>query len=186
MTNQSTSANGTGRDGPSPSLLIAPAAEVPSWSAPEIEEPNRNALRSAIAKKQSAYGELETPLVLVLSAFDLYPFERELFDALIGDEVPWINVETRENGTSRRTNGVWFDTAGWKGQHLSAVLYTPGLGPRSITSSSWTLIHHPCPLDPLPTGLFPFAREVTWDEDGAALSADPTLTVEECMGLPPT
>lgn len=119
-------------------------------------------LAATIRDKQSAYRELDGPYVIALGTSVIHAGERELWDALFGSRTWILHHDTHEVDEVRARDGCWIGPAGLRGGQVSAVLFAPGLGPRSLRTAGWTLVHHPEPTYPLPTGLFPFAAEHVW------------------------
>jgi len=126
-------------------------------------------LVARIRDKQAAYGELDAPFLLVLGTNVIFASDRELWDALFGS-IRWeINMETREVTAVRAEDGLW---QGLRGDRVSAILFTSGLGPRSLRTTDWTLVHHPQPAHALPGGLLRFATEHMW-RDGRLQAETP-------------
>lgn len=137
-------------------------------------------LAATIRGKQSAYGQIGRPYILVLGTSVIHASERELWDALFGSRTWALHENTRQVDEVRKPDGCWLGPAGVRGGAVSAILFAPALGPRSIRTASWTLVHHPAPEYPLPTGLFPFAAEHVW-VDGL-LTARPAIQAFAARG----
>ena len=115
-----------------------------------------------VRDKQSAYGDLERPFLLVLSTSGLYPFDREFADGLLGRYGAWRSGDT------------------YAGTRLSAVLYVSHYGPRNLLIDEWVLAHHPDPVYGLDDEGFPFARKVRW-EGSVAKESPPSVSFPEFM-----
>lgn len=147
--------------------LDDPAGERPIGMVVDVGiESSTPRLVATIRDKQSAYGALDAPYLIVLGTNVIHAGERELRDALFGS-IRWeMNLETRDVNVVRARDGCWFGPAGQRGEQVSAILFVPGLGPRSLSTTTWTLVHHPGPTHRLQIGVFPFAAEHVW-VDGA-------------------
>ena len=139
-------------------------------------------LRSTVRKKQSWYGNPDRPLVLVLTT-GVHATEQHLIEALFGDQEWHLDRRSDHFSIELTRNGAWRTPGGLSGQRLSGILFKSHLQPWELCAADWSFIHHPDPVHPAPSYLFPFAKEVIW-EDGRAQGIAPQIDLCSLFELP--
>lgn len=141
-------------------------------------------LRAALDGKASKYGSLVKPLLVVANSTQ-FQSDDDLITALLGDVIWLIDFAAKAGTTSRKSNGVLFDSKGPRNIGMSAVMHghfgalSFAQGDRPIT-----ITHHPFAAHPLPHGLFPFCEERYFNSETDAMERiPPTITVAEFFGL---
>ena len=128
----------------------------------QLIEPHA-AIRTAVSKKASAYGQLGMPYVIAINALaDHRPFPRDVVDALFGQEAVeiirnpagWGPSSVRE---TRLRDGAWLLTSGPINTRVSAVLVAMPASPWNVHSvpllfvkNPWAAHPYTGPLDVLP------------------------------------
>jgi len=153
---------------------------------PRVYEPEQHRrLRGAIDKKASANGDLEQPLLVVVSSTE-HQLERDLVTALVGDRLWTVNMETHQVNEIRKPNGIFHDGRRPRNTKLSAVMHgNVGATQFGGSDRQYYLVHHPFAEHPLTPGLFPFSEETTFDSrTGEPTTTPPCVSTVEFFGLP--
>jgi hypothetical protein len=140
-------------------------------------------IRQAVDLKATKYGSLEKPLLVVVGSTEIQQDE-ELWEALLGGRVYQLNRKSKQVTETPKRNGVLFDTKGPRNTFMSTVLHAP-FRSHSFASreSPPTITHHPYASLTLPHGLFPFADERWFDDDGKLVRVEAQCTVAEFFSL---
>jgi hypothetical protein len=105
---------------------------------------DRTPIRKALDKKAHRYGtELDRPLVVALAIDRPFADRTDVADALFGDEVVHVAIDSDDFEVARRPNGLWLGPAGPRGKRLSAVLIGSDVTPWSIPRIPLHLWEHP-------------------------------------------
>jgi hypothetical protein len=103
------------------------------------------AIRDAVLKKGSKYGNLSAPLVVAVNVGRFDVDEIDIMQALFGQEKVVIRVGDRnaEPEMQRELNGVWTSPSGPRYRRVSGVLIAPDVHPWTIVTRSIRLYHNP-------------------------------------------
>lgn len=146
------------------------------------------AIRSALASKSIAYGELDRPLIVALGT---YIWDRDRWhsmNALYGHAaVTWSEGPdgTIEHAGTRRPDGFFGTPNRWRNQAVSAVLHVNQLQPHHLQQAEVTLWPHPAARDQLHAlvGRIP-ATAVRPSGGGALQEISPSIDAAGHFGLP--
>ena len=111
---------------------------------------------------------------------------RNAFDDLGSGHVSVLAADLNRTGEDRRAKVAFGYLTEPRNRNVSAVLYKPDFGLWSMGKSDWLLLHNPFVLKGyhLPTGLFPFAHEISFDAKYRAHIASTNQTALGILGLP--
>lgn len=148
---------------------------------------SQSAIRSAMKKKATKYGDLDLPLVVAINALDEYACDDDMMGALFGEECLVAPVyrdgrsgEVRE---TRKGDGAWRGPTGPRGRNVSAAIIAYRLDPWRVAAESPRLIHHPWARRPLAYDLWPFDQWAPDNETGQ-FETRPGKAATEVLHLP--
>ena len=160
---------------------IRPLGMVGSMTPRWVDD--RVALRDAILKKASRYGDLEQPFVVAVNAVRQHLDMTDIMEALFGKETFVIHADERHNEPEMRRNpdGAWLGPSGPTNTRVTAVLVGSSIMPWSLAAYSPSVYHNPwgrCPcgraFDQLPS----------YHPEGNTMSLRPGATFRQLAGLP--
>lgn len=108
-------------------------------------------LKACIDSKYGHYGDLRIPYILAINVVDPFADEESLLDALFGQEVWNLDLETDKTFVSRQPNGAWFGPNGPQKKRVSGICVFWRLRPENMHTVNPMIWHHPSanyPLDP--------------------------------------
>ena len=107
------------------------------------------AIRNAVDRKATRYGQLDLPLVVAVNCTSRWGFDRiDVMEALFGTESLVAPLSGGEPNMRRQPNGVWYGPKGAQNTRLSAVLYAE-LVLWGLPQSSLRLFLNPWAVAPL-------------------------------------
>lgn len=105
------------------------------------------ALRDAVIKKATRYGDLEAPYIIAVNAVNQHLDQEDIMDALFGKETHSIPVgphgQFGEAVRGRRLDGAWTSASGPINRRVSAVLVGSSIIPWSVGAYSPAMFHNP-------------------------------------------
>ena len=108
------------------------------------------ALRTAVTKKATRYGELRKPYIVAVNAVNQDLEDIDIMNALLGRETVVINTIRKTPLFTREPNGAWAGPTGPVNTRVSAVLVVSLLTPWSIRAYSPIVYHNPWAKYPCP------------------------------------
>lgn len=102
-------------------------------------------IRSALATKANAYGDLDRPLIIALGTY-IWDRDRWHFtNALYGREAvtSWVNAATSGTTLTRKSDGYFGTPDKWTNRGVSGVLHVNQLQPYHVHRAEVTLWPHP-------------------------------------------
>jgi hypothetical protein len=138
-------------------------------------------LRSAILYKRKHYGTPDKPLVIAVLALNGFVDNRDVENALFGNETVQVEIATGATRITRSLDGVWIGKRGPAAKRMSALLMGVGIVPRTCATAWPRLWQHFDPSYPLEADL-PFSTVRLVDDE--LVSTDATRTASDVLGLP--
>jgi hypothetical protein len=152
--------------------------------SPTREVHTAEAIRDAIAKKASRYGQMDRPYVVAVNVFSFPLEDIDITDALFGDVV-MAAQETSEGireWKERLPNGTWGSPAKPQHTRVSAALLFDGVDPWNVGHRRAVLVHNPWARYPLAPGQFGTAE---WSLRSGHLEKTEGQTLLQVFGLDP-
>lgn len=147
---------------------------------------DRTALREAIVKKASRYGDLSEPYMVAVNAIDQHLDFIDVMEALFGREQYVIYPDTAgrsiEPEMERARDGALVSKRGPSNTRVSAVLVVSSLLPWSVGVHSPTIYHNPWAKQPCPDALRELPSAHPADNQ---MSVRPGREFRDLAGLPP-
>jgi len=107
----------------------------------------KDAIRGAIAKKASRYGELDRPYIIAVNVLDDFVDDSDIMQALFGTEQYTIAVGTEGIAgppqMRRKPDGAWMDAGGPRYTRVSAVFIVERLHHWNVPKAETRLYHNP-------------------------------------------
>lgn len=149
---------------------------------------SHSAIRSAVKKKAGKYGKLETPLVVAVNALDESASERDVLDALLGEECVTFSVypggQPGDLRETRKRDGAWVGPHGPENRRVSAVLIAYHLNAWRLTETP-LLIHNPWAYNLLHPKLWSLPQKVPTFRFDAFNGRDATTMLRLPLPWPP-
>lgn len=104
------------------------------------------AMKTAISKKATKYGDLDLPFVVAVNVIDIFVHDEDIMNALFGEEnftVTFCPDGTLEHVPGRNKNGAWFGPQGPQNTRVSAVLALLNMNVWNMALQLPKLIHNP-------------------------------------------
>ncbi len=152
-------------------------AHYPAWSANDAPTVTR-----ALAAKQSKYGDLGAPFVIVCGVDFRDTRDRQVIDALFGRTKLSYVQDSEDDYEERRVGGFFGAPGAWRAKRVSAVIIANHLKLHQMHTARIDIWEHPGAERPLPPGdVLPGARR-TWDGERLLEGARPSAN--EFFALP--
>jgi hypothetical protein len=145
----------------------------------------KDAIKGAIVKKASRYGELDQPYVIAVNVLDDFVDDTDITQALFGTEQWTIAVGPQGIAGApqmrRKRDGVWIDAGGPRYTRLSAVLIAEKLHHWNVPMAKTRLYHNPWAQRPCGCELRQLPQAVP--HDGQMVQVD-GRSLGDVLGLP--
>jgi hypothetical protein len=141
------------------------------------------AIRGAIKKKASRYGEMDRPYVIAVNVLSWHVDDVDLVDAMFGDLVYAVQETPAgsQRWSERTRTGAWRGPPEPRYRRVTAVLFFNEIDPWTAARRRALLLHNPWAHYPLPRGLFG-VPEWSWPSGGRR-EVFPGAPMCELLGL---
>jgi hypothetical protein len=164
-------------------LSIRPLGMMGSMKARMVDD--SVALRDAIIKKASRYGDLGRPYIVAVNAVGQHLDLIDVMEALFGKETFLVGAgpdgRSREPELQRQPDGAWIGPTGPVNTRVTAALVGSSLMSWSAAAYSPSIYHNPFGKHPCPDAL----RELpSYHPVGNEMKLQPGTTFQQLAGLP--
>jgi hypothetical protein len=162
---------------------IRPLGMMGSMEARMVD--SRAALRDAVEKKASRYGELGRPYIIAVNAVTQHLDLIDVMEALFGKEAfifrPGPDGQTSEPEMRRNPDGAWLGPRGPTNTRVTAVLVASSLVSWSVAAYSPSVYHNPWATSPCTEALMELP---SYHPAGDRMELREGRSFRELVGLP--
>lgn len=144
----------------------------------------RTAVRDAIVKKSTKYGNLGKPYVIAVNTLTEHFDKISAMEALFGQETFLVSADSFVNSEPRmirKPDGAWYGPQGAQNTRVSAVLIGHSIMPWTVAVHTPTVYHNPWAQFPCLAELIQLPHSVPRGERMESIAG---LKANEILGLP--